>query len=179
MIAPPRLRISCQMPSRPSVTPQTGSLVLPCARPKTWPELSEDHSHELARRALRMMPERVRAALGHLAEVQAFHGDQTIDEWAEYAGRLPRELCGYLAELARCASRALIELFGCENAPARVKGAADMLVQKVPSKEGACFVIRPGLMRAIAELKLIDRPIGRAEARTIPIQNDAYKDSRT
>lgn len=138
---------------------QTRSIVLPRARPRTWPELSEDHSHQLAGRALEMMPERVREALGHLAEVQAFHGDQTIEEWAEYAGELPQELCGYLAELARCASRAFIELFGCENAPQRVKGAADMLLQKVASKEDACFVIRPGLMRALAELELIDHPV--------------------
>jgi hypothetical protein len=131
---------------------QTRSLVLPLGRPKVWPELGEEHGYLLAWRALEMMPERVREALGSLAEVQSFHGDQTIDEWAEYAARLPQELCGYLAELARCASRAFIELFGCENAPQRVKGAADMLLQKVASKDGACFVIRPGLMRAIVEL---------------------------
>jgi hypothetical protein len=139
-------------------TMQTCSLVLPI-RPKAWPQLGEEHGHQLAQRTLEMMPERVREAVGHLAEVQAFHGDQTIEEWAEYAGRLPQELCGYLAELARCASRAFIELYGWEHAPQRVKGAADMLLQKVPSKESACFVIRPGLMRAIAELELIDHPV--------------------
>ena len=80
-------------------TMQTRSIVLPRARPKTWPELGEEHGYQLARQALEMMPERVREALGSLAEVQAFHGDQTIEEWAEYAGRLPEELCGYVAEL--------------------------------------------------------------------------------
>jgi hypothetical protein len=137
-------------------TLQTQSMVLPRARPRTWPELSEEHSHQLARRALEMMPERVREALGHLAEMQACHGEQTIEWWAEYAGQLPEELCGYLAELARCASRAFIELFGCENAPQRVKGAADMLLQKAPSDGGAYFVIRPGLMRAMVDLDLLD-----------------------
>ena len=91
---------------------QTRSIMRPHARPRSWPELSEDHSRQLARRALEMM------------EVQALHGEQTIEGWADYAGRMPEELCGYLAELARCTSRAFIELFGCASAPERVKGVA-------------------------------------------------------
>jgi hypothetical protein len=52
---------------------QTRSIVLPQSRPKAWPELSEEHCHQLARRALEIMLERVRHALGYLAEVQTFH----------------------------------------------------------------------------------------------------------
>jgi hypothetical protein len=122
---------------------QTRSIVLPRSKPRTWPELSANHSHQLARRALEMMPERVREALGDLGEVQVFHGEQTMEGWAEYAGRLPEGLCGYVAELARCTSRAFIELFGCENAPQRVKGPAYMLLEKIPSDDGAYFAVRP------------------------------------
>ena len=102
------------------------------------------------------LPERVREALGYLAEAQSFHGGQTIEEWAEYAEAPPEELCGYLAELGRCASRAFIELFGCDNAPERVKGAAHMLLQKIPSPGGAYVVLRPGLTRAMADLGMLD-----------------------
>lgn len=31
-----------------------------------------------------------------------------------------------------------------------------MLLEKTPSEEGAYFAIRPGLMRALAELDLVD-----------------------
>ena len=133
----------------------TRSIVLPRARPKAWPELGEGHSYRLARRVLEIMPERVRDALGYLAEVQASHGEQTIDGWAEYAGRQPQELCGYLAELGRCASRAFIELFGCDPAPERMKGAAHTLLQKIPGPGGAYVVLRPGLMRAMADLGMV------------------------
>ena len=134
----------------------TRSIVLPQSRPKAWPELDEEQCHRLARRVLEQAPARLVEALSALAESQDLVGDQTIEDWAHQAGRLPEELAGMLAELARCASRAFIELFGCESAPQRVRGAADMLVQKVRSEEGAYFVIRPGLMRAMAELHLID-----------------------
>ena len=135
----------------------------PRTRPRTWPELDEEQCHQLARRALEMMPERVSGALGHLAEVQAFHGEQTMEGWAEYAGRLPEELCGYVAELARCASRAFIELFGCASAPERVRGAAYLLLEKIPSDDGAYFAVRPGLMRAMADLDLLDRLVSELE----------------
>ena len=134
---------------------QTGSIGLPRARPKAWPELGEEQCYRLAKRVLEIMPERVRDALSYLAEVQAFHGE-TVDGWADYAGRRPDALYGHLAELGRCASRAFIELFGCDNAPERVKGAASMLLQKIPSPGGACVVLRPGLMRAMVDLGVVD-----------------------
>ena len=131
----------------------SGSIMLRQGRPKTWPELDEEQRHRLALRVLEQAPARLVEALSALAESQDLIGDQTIEDWAHQADRLPEELAGMLAELARCASRAFIELYGCENAPQRVKGAADMLLQKVASKGGVCFVVRPGLMRAIAELE--------------------------
>jgi hypothetical protein len=134
---------------------QTRSIILPQNMPKAWPMLGEEHCYQLARRVLERAPASLVDALGALAEAQNLHGEQTIEDWASYAKRLPEELCGTLAELGRCASRTFIELFGCAHAPQRVKGAAAMLLQKVPSKEGAWFVIRPGLMRAMAELDLI------------------------
>jgi hypothetical protein len=135
---------------------QSRSVVLPRSRPKTWPELDEEHCHVLAWRVLEVLPGRVRQVLGYLAEVQTLHGEQTIEGWAGYADWLPEEIGGMLAELTRCASRAFIELFGCAAAPERVKGAAYMLLQKVPSDDGACFVARPGLIRAMAERGLLD-----------------------
>jgi hypothetical protein len=47
----------------------------------------------------------VRQALGYLVEAQTFHGEQTIEAWADYANRLPEELGGMLAELAMMRSR--------------------------------------------------------------------------
>jgi hypothetical protein len=38
-----------------------------------------------------------------------------------------------------------------------------MLLEKTPSEEGAYFVIRPGLMRAMAEVELIDHPVSEEE----------------
>jgi len=106
----------------------TRSIVLPQGRPKTWPELDEEECHRLAARVLEQAPASLVDALSALAEGQDLVGDQTIEDWAQHAHRLPEELCGTLAELARCASRAFIELFGCDNAPQRVKGAAEASV---------------------------------------------------
>lgn len=100
------------------------STVLPQSRPKAWPELDAEQCYRLARRVLERAPARLVDALSALAEAQNLSGDQTIEDWADYADRQPDELCGMLAEFARCASRAFIELFGCDNAPQRVKGAA-------------------------------------------------------
>jgi hypothetical protein len=135
---------------------QTRSIVLPQSRPKAWPELSEEHCYQLAKRVLARAPAGLVEALAALAEVQNLHGQQTIEEWASYANRLPEELGGTLAELGRGASRAFIELFGCANAPERMKGAAYMLLERIPSEQGAYFAVRPGLMRALAELDLLD-----------------------
>jgi hypothetical protein len=134
----------------------TRSLVLPLGRPKAWPELGEEHCYRLAKRVLERAPARLVEALGVLAEVQSLTGEQTIEAWASDANRDPDELCGILAELGRCASRAFIELFGGDRAPERVKGAAYLLLEKIPSGDGACFAVRRGLMRAMTELDLLD-----------------------
>jgi len=96
-------------------TLQIRSVALPQGRPKTWPELDEEQCHRLAARVLDQAPARLVDALRALAEAQNLTGDQPIEAWADYAHRLPEELCGTLAELARCASRAFIELFGCDS----------------------------------------------------------------
>lgn len=153
------------------------SIVLPQSRPKAWPELDEEQCHRLARRVLERALARLVDALSALAEAQNLSGDQTIEAWADYAERQPDELCGLLAELARCASRAFIELFGCDGAPQRVKGAADMLVQKVRSKEGAYVVVRPGLMRAMAELDLLD-PLPSAPERSADAETGGAPEPR-
>jgi hypothetical protein len=132
------------------------SIVVRQSRPRAWPELDDEQCHRLARRVLERAPARLVEDLGALAEAQELCGEQTTEDWADYADRQPDELCGTLAELACCASRAFIELFGCEHAPQRVRGAAGMLLQKVPSEEGNYLVIRPGLLRAMAELDLLD-----------------------
>jgi hypothetical protein len=144
-------------------TMQTRSIVLPQSRPKAWPELGEEHCCQLAKRVLERAPESLVEALVALAEVQNLHGELTIEDWANYANRLPEELGGTLAELGRCASRAFIELFGCASAPERVRGAAYMLLEKIPSDDGAYFAVRPGLMRAIAELDLLDPVVAALE----------------
>jgi hypothetical protein len=139
---------------------QIRSIALPLSRPKAWPELGEEHCYQLAKRVLERAPASLVEALGTLAETQNLHGEQTIEAWASDANQLPDELCGMLAELGRCASRAFIELFGCERAPERVKGATGMLLEKIPSDHGAYFAVRPGLMRAMAELDLLDPLVG-------------------
>jgi hypothetical protein len=118
--------------------------------------LVRSNCYQLAKRALERAPASLVEALGVLAEVQNLTGEQTIEAWASDANRHPDELGGTLAELGRCASRAFIELFGCDRAPERVKGAAYMLLEKIPSDEGTCFAVRPGLVRAMAELGLLD-----------------------
>ena len=136
---------------------QTRTIALPRARPKAWPELDEEQCHRLARRVLERAPARLVEALAALADAQNLSSASRRSRIGpSRRHRLPEELCGMLAELGRGASRAFIELFGCDNAPQRVKGAAYMLLQKVPSAEGACFVLRPGLMRALADLDLLD-----------------------
>jgi hypothetical protein len=137
-------------------TTQTRSLVPPLGRPKAWPELGEENCYELAKRVLERAPASLVEALSVLAEVQNLTGEQTIESWASDANRHPDELGGTLAALGRCASRAFIELFGSDRAPERVKGAAYMLLEKIPSDEGTCFALRPGLVRAMAELELFD-----------------------
>jgi hypothetical protein len=135
---------------------QTRSSVLPQSRPRAWPELGEEHCYQLAKRVLERAHSRVVEALRALADAQNLHGAQTIQAWADQADELPEELGGVLAELGRCASRGFIELFGCDRAPERVKGAAYMLLEKIPSEDGAYFAVRPGLMRVMAGLDLID-----------------------
>ena len=93
------------------------SIVLRQGRPKAWPELDEEQRHRLALRVLEQAPARLVEALSALAECQDLMGEPTIEDWAHQADRPPEELSGLLAELARCASRAFIELFGCESAP--------------------------------------------------------------
>ena len=102
-------------------------------------------------------------ALSALADAQSLHGEQTIEAWADQTEQLPEELGGTLAELGRGASRAFIELFGCASAPERVMGAAYMLLEKIPSDDGAYFAVRPGLMRALAELDLVDPLVSELE----------------
>ena len=155
----------------------TRSIVLPQIRPQAWPELDEEQCHRLAERVLERAPARLVDALSALAVRQNLIGDLTIEDWSHYAHRLPEELAGLLAELARCASRAFIELCGCERAPERVKGAAEMLVQKVRSEEGAYFVVRPGLMRAMAELDLLD-PLPSAPERSADAETGGAPEPR-
>ena len=138
----------------PSLQPR--SIVLPQSRPKAWPELGEEHCYQLAKRVLERAPARVVEALSALADVQNLHGEQTMRPGRTRPTSCPMSSCGVLAELGRCASRAFIELFGCASAPERVRGAAYMLLEKIPSDDGAYFAVRPGLMRAMAELELID-----------------------
>jgi hypothetical protein len=126
---------------------QARSIELAGARPRTWPELGEEHCYQLAKSVLERVHSRVVEALSALADAQNLHEAQTIQAWADQADELPEELGGVLAELGRCASRAFIELFGCDRAPERVKGAAYMLLEKIPSEDGAYFAVRPGLMR--------------------------------
>jgi hypothetical protein len=139
-------------------SPQTRSIILPQSRPKAWPELDEEHCYQLAKRVLERVPASLAEALAALAEAQDLHGEQNLEDWASYANMLPEELGGTLAELGRGASRAFIELFGCDHAPQRVKGAAYMLLEKVPSRDGTYFAVRPGLMRALADMDLLETP---------------------
>jgi hypothetical protein len=47
-------------------TLQTRSIVLPHARPSTWPKLSEEHCYQLAKRVLDRAPARLVEAVGTL-----------------------------------------------------------------------------------------------------------------
>lgn len=152
-------RVEAMLRAGGDPTVQTRSLVLPLSRPKVWPELGEEHCYQLAKRVLERAPASLVEALCILAEVQNLTGEQTIEAWASDANRHPDELGGTLAELARRTSSAFIELFGCDRAPERVRGAAYMLLEKIPSDDGAYFAVRPGLMRAMAELDLLDPSI--------------------
>jgi hypothetical protein len=78
--------------------------MLPVGRPKTWPELGEEHCYQLAKRVLERAPASLVEALGVLAEAQSLTGEQTIEAWASDANRHPDELGGTLAELSRCTS---------------------------------------------------------------------------
>ena len=102
-------------------TMETGSLVSPPGRPRAWPELGEEDCYQLAKRVLERAPARLVEALGILAEVQSLTGEPTIEAWSGDANRHPDELCGVLAELGRCASRAFIELFGSNTRPSGSK----------------------------------------------------------
>jgi hypothetical protein len=85
--------------------------------------------------------------------------------------------CRPLAELARCLTRPFIELFSCNDAPQRAKGAADMLLQKFPSEGTAYFAIRsascaPSPNRICSTLP-VQEPSAQVESCQLPISPTA------